>query len=161
MLKPVTTVVVIYLTRQQHTYNLTCTTVCDCVTCHKLIVVALCSNSSSCICMYGTVFFLQTEPVSQQLQERDWPAALADGTSQLVTPSAIQLVSTPLHLVGLDLFNRPDATAGMRLALVKRLYASSVALRFGRTAISFGMVSTIACKLRLRTVSLCNGSMRV
>jgi hypothetical protein len=99
---------------------------------------------------------LQTEPVSQQLQERDWPAALADGTSQLVTPSAIQLVSTPLHLVGLDLFNRPDATAGMRLALVRRLYASSVALRFGRTAISFGMVSALSVELRLRTLQLCN-----
>jgi hypothetical protein len=105
--------------------------------------MAACYSTLTCNCTWGTVFFLQTEPVSQQLQERDWPAALADGTSQLVTPSAIQLVSTPLHLVGLDLFNRPDATAGMRLALVRRLYASSVALRFGRTAISFGMVRSL------------------
>ena len=38
----------------------------------------------------------------------------AHTVAQLACPMAVQLVSTPLHLLGLDLYNRPKQTVGSR-----------------------------------------------
>eukprot|EP00842_Homolaphlyctis_polyrhiza_P000974 jgi/Hompol1/1878/HPOL_004979-RA len=46
----------------------------------------------------------------------------ADTISQLVAPCAIQLVSTPLHLYGMDLYNRPSANTNDRAVFIKKEY---------------------------------------
>ncbi|KAG5183538.1 hypothetical protein JKP88DRAFT_198943 [Tribonema minus] len=93
--------------------------------------------------------FTLPEAVASHLTEaRDWSTAAAEGTSQLLVPSAMQLITTPLHLVGLDIFNRPAASTAMRMQMLGRLYGSSLALRFGRTGIAFGLGGVVNKKVR-------------
>jgi len=71
------------------------------------------------------------------------PAA-ATTTTQLVCPVAMQCVTSPLHIVGLDLYNHPgSAPLKARLAFVRALYARTTAARIGRIgpAFSIGGVS--------------------
>jgi len=46
----------------------------------------------------------------------------ADITAQLVTPCAAQALSSPLHLIGLDLYNNPARTSAERLITVHSLH---------------------------------------
>jgi len=68
--------------------------------------------------------------------------------AQFICPLAIQFVSTPLHLIGLDLYNRKDATFAQRVEIVKTQYWKSALMRSARIipAISVGSV----CNLSIR-----------
>ncbi|KAJ3010472.1 hypothetical protein HKX48_007386 [Thoreauomyces humboldtii] len=59
--------------------------------------------------------------------------------SQLLTPCAVQLVSTPMHLLGMDLYNRPHATAPERRVHIREEYIKSTAARIGRIFAAFGI----------------------
>ncbi|KAI8818968.1 uncharacterized protein EV422DRAFT_507785 [Fimicolochytrium jonesii] len=63
----------------------------------------------------------------------------AEVAAQLITPCAVQFISTPLHLLGMDLYNRPDATPPQRRAQVQKEYAKSTAARIGRIFAAFGI----------------------
>ncbi|KAI8065952.1 hypothetical protein BC940DRAFT_303276 [Gongronella butleri] len=63
-------------------------------------------------------------------------AALA--TAQIGCPAAVQFFSTPLHLLGLDAYNRPDATVAQRKLLIKQQYLKSAFARIGRIGPAFG-----------------------
>ncbi|KAJ3159571.1 hypothetical protein HDU86_001580 [Geranomyces michiganensis] len=67
------------------------------------------------------------------------PRPQAEVAAQLLTPCAVQLVSTPMHLVGMDFYNRPHASAGERWANVRREYAKSTIARVGRIFAAFGI----------------------
>jgi len=71
--------------------------------------------------------------------------------AQFVTPAAVQLVSTPLHLLGLDLYNRPDARVGGvdgRAGRVLRDWAKSAAARICRIVPAFGVGGVVNTKVR-------------
>jgi|TARA_R110002003_G_scaffold132_8_gene12430 hypothetical protein len=75
----------------------------------------------------------------------------AASVAQFVTPAAVQLVSTPLHLLGLDLYNRP----GVRMlggegrgARVLRDWAKSAAARICRIVPAFGVGGVVNTKVR-------------
>ncbi|OAL03391.1 hypothetical protein IQ06DRAFT_374546 [Phaeosphaeriaceae sp. SRC1lsM3a] len=73
--------------------------------------------------------------------------------AQFVTPAAVQLLSTPLHLLGLDLYNRPGvAVAGPdgRAARVLRDWAKSAAARMCRIIPAFGVGGVVNTKVRKR-----------
>ncbi|KAF1361017.1 hypothetical protein EJ07DRAFT_164629 [Lizonia empirigonia] len=75
------------------------------------------------------------------------PASVA----QFVTPAAIQLVSTPLHLLGLDLYNRPGARWGGaqgRAGQVLRNWGVSAVARIGRIVPAFGVGGVVNAKVR-------------
>jgi hypothetical protein len=58
-------------------------------------------------------------------------------TAQFVAPAAIQLVSTPIHLLGLDLYNRQGHLGfGERYARVVRDWGVSALARMGRIIVS-------------------------
>jgi len=52
---------------------------------------------------------------------------------------AVQLVSTPLHLLGLDLYNRPKQSTMSRLAFIGREYTKSTLARLCRIGPAFGI----------------------
>eukprot|EP00916_Digyalum_oweni_P004128 GHVL01007315.1.p1 GENE.GHVL01007315.1~~GHVL01007315.1.p1 ORF type:complete len:181 (+),score=26.64 GHVL01007315.1:440-982(+) len=58
--------------------------------------------------------------------------------SQFFCPLAAQLISTPLHLASLDLYNRPSASVQDRSKLIARLYPASAGARMLRMAPAFG-----------------------
>ncbi|KAL1643030.1 hypothetical protein SLS61_009418 [Didymella pomorum] len=71
--------------------------------------------------------------------------------AQFVTPAAIQFVSTPLHLLGLDLYNRPDARMGGpdgRVGQVVKNWAKSAFARIGRIIPAFGVGGVVNTKVR-------------
>jgi hypothetical protein len=71
--------------------------------------------------------------------------------AQFVTPAAVQLVSTPLHLLGLDLYNRPGAAVGGvdgRAGKVLRDWGKSALARIGRIVPAFGVGGVVNTKVR-------------
>ncbi|KAL6173539.1 hypothetical protein ACJQWK_01083 [Exserohilum turcicum] len=69
--------------------------------------------------------------------------------AQFVTPAAVQLVSTPLHLLGLDLYNRPAAELGGadgRATRVLRDWLKSAAARICRIVPAFGVGGVVNTK---------------
>ncbi|KAG1052206.1 hypothetical protein G6F43_005637 [Rhizopus delemar] len=59
--------------------------------------------------------------------------------SQLACPAAVQMISTPIHLFALDLFNRPQASTSMRFHLIRKEYFKSALARIGRIGPAFGI----------------------
>ncbi len=75
----------------------------------------------------------------------------AASVAQFATPAAVQLFSTPLHLLGLDLYNRPDARVGGmdgRLSKVVKDWAKSAAARICRIVPAFGVGGVVNMKVR-------------
>jgi hypothetical protein len=69
--------------------------------------------------------------------------------AQFLAPASIQLVSTPLHLLGLDLYNRgKGVTWGDRLRIVKQNWAVSVVARMCRIVPAFGVGGVVNGKMR-------------
>lgn len=74
--------------------------------------------------------------------------------AQFAAPAAVQILSTPLHLLGLDLYNRPsDKATGSprfaeRLALVRKNWAVSTAARVCRIVPAFGVGGVVNMKVR-------------
>lgn len=67
-----------------------------------------------------------------------WEHRSATAVAQLACPSLVQFFSTPLHLLALDLYNRPDALAGQRAVLIRAEYLKSALARIGRIGPAFG-----------------------
>lgn len=59
--------------------------------------------------------------------------------AQFICPVFIQLFSTPLHLLGLDLYNNKVSTVEKRIAFIKREYTKSVVARMMRIIPAFGL----------------------
>lgn len=76
--------------------------------------------------------------LSKAMQENlDVSAKVADTSVQLVTPVAMQILSTPLHLLGLDIYNRPEATD--RVPFIKREYVKTALARMARIFPAYGI----------------------
>jgi hypothetical protein len=72
----------------------------------------------------------------------------AISVAQFVTPAAVQIVSTPLHLLGLDLYNRPGVKARVRAERVIRDWGMSALARMGRIVPAFGVGGVVNMKVR-------------
>jgi len=94
-------------------------------------------------------FNLPSKVASDYLQPR-WGMneSSALTAAQLVIPCAVQIFSTPLHLLGSDLYNNPANTSGQRVAFIAREYAKTCAARCGRIfpAFSIGGVTNTALR---------------
>jgi hypothetical protein len=72
-----------------------------------------------------------------------------ESVAQFVAPAAVQVLSTPLHLLGLDIYNRNGSTTMMqRLALVRREWAKSCLARIGRIVPAFGVGGVVNASVR-------------
>ncbi|KAJ4360430.1 uncharacterized protein N0V89_000992 [Didymosphaeria variabile] len=75
----------------------------------------------------------------------------AASVAQFVTPAAVQVFSTPLHLLGLDLYNRPGVSVGGvdgRASRVLRDWAKASLARMGRIIPAFGVGGVVNTKVR-------------
>lgn len=80
--------------------------------------------------------------------------------AQFAAPAVVQLFSTPVHLLGLDMYNRPSVTGqgvggrqkgpswGERWTLVRKNWAVSVAARICRIVPAFGVGGVVNMKVR-------------
>jgi hypothetical protein len=72
----------------------------------------------------------------------------AASVAQFVTPAAVQILSTPLHLLGLDLYNREGVSNGERARRVLRDWLKSSLARMGRIIPAFGVGGVVNTKVR-------------
>ncbi|KAI9318453.1 hypothetical protein BX666DRAFT_1928082 [Dichotomocladium elegans] len=63
----------------------------------------------------------------------------ANVSAQLASPALVQFVSTPFHLLGLDLYNRPTVTAADRMGFLRAEYLKSSVARVGKIGPAFGI----------------------
>ncbi|KAI5297728.1 hypothetical protein KEM55_004311 [Ascosphaera atra] len=102
----------------------------------------------------------------------DWvaPSAVAKSSlAQFLIPSAVQLVSTPIHLLGLDLYNRPHlpapgssgatvpVPASERWQRVSRDWMPSFAARVARIAPAFGVGGVLNARARAKMMEMVEG----
>jgi hypothetical protein len=92
-------------------------------------------------------------PVLSQRMSAEMQKRVSGQTvAQFAAPAVVQLFSTPLHLLGLDLYNRPagPAVGGWkdRLQIIKKNWAVSVAARVCRIVPAFGFGGTVNFKVR-------------
>ncbi|KAI2618779.1 hypothetical protein GGR54DRAFT_142429 [Hypoxylon sp. NC1633] len=89
-----------------------------------------------------------SERMGTELQKKVSGTTIA----QFAAPAAVQLLSTPVHLLGLDIYNRPAADGGMtwrnRWTLVRKNWAISTAARICRIVPAFGLGGTVNTKVR-------------
>lgn len=72
----------------------------------------------------------------------------ADLLAQLTVPLAAQVVSTPMHLLGMDLYNRSGVGAAGRAAFIAREYVKTTAARMARILPAFGAGGVLNTRLR-------------
>lgn len=70
--------------------------------------------------------------------------------AQFLAPAGIQVLSTPLHLLGLDLYNRPTAAVGARLVKVTREWGVSCVARMCRIIPAYGVGGVVNSGVRRR-----------
>merc|ERR1712083_625870 len=77
----------------------------------------------------------------------------ADKASQLVTPMAMQLICTPLHLFALNIYNVPKATFAERCAGVWSTCPESTGIRMIRFLCAYGFGGILNKELTARARS--------
>lgn len=75
----------------------------------------------------------------QMQEEFGVDSGMADGVSQLVSPGLVQLFSTPVHILGLDLYNHPGSSAAARLRVVQSSFVPAIIMRVCRIGVAFGV----------------------
>ncbi|RMZ03043.1 hypothetical protein D0860_06956 [Hortaea werneckii] len=86
-------------------------------------------------------------PISDAAQQYVSRASAA----QFLAPAAVQLISTPFHLLGLDLYNRNGGTAlSDRMRKVRLDWLKSSFARMGRIVPAFGVGGVVNNRLRAR-----------
>lgn len=89
--------------------------------------------------------------ISSHMQDKlGYEKTFSDTSSQLITPVCMQLFSTPLHLHGLDLYNRNVVSTGTpsRLAFIQREYLKTTLARMARIFPAFGVGGVINKSMR-------------
>lgn len=99
----------------------------------------------------GTVLasFTLPESVSREMQSSMGTSkAFSDTSAQLFTPCAMQLLSSPLHLLGLDMYNRPEASSAERVSFIQKEYFKTSLARIARIFPAFGVGGVVNKKIR-------------
>ncbi|GAB9465084.1 hypothetical protein Gpo141_00002504 [Globisporangium polare] len=92
--------------------------------------------------------------IMEHLRERGVNEKVATGVAQIGAPIAVQFASTPLHLLGLDLYNHPVADRAARLQFIQREYFRSSLARIARIGPAFGIggVGNSSFRTKLRAM---------
>lgn len=86
--------------------------------------------------------------VATLLQARGFKRETCDTASQLVCPMGVQILSTPVHLLGLSLYNSPGASASSRATEITAKYAQALTARMLRILPAFGIGGILNTNLR-------------
>lgn len=69
--------------------------------------------------------------------------------AQMITPSGVQFLSSPLHLLGLDIYNRRGAiTWSDRMAFIRKAWLSTSTARATRVFVAFGLGGVVNTSAR-------------
>lgn len=82
--------------------------------------------------------FILPPKVAKIFEEYGMSPNHATNFSQLICPVILQLILTPLHLLGLDLSNFPEDKATVRVVRLTKLYPFTTLLRMIRMGVAYG-----------------------
>ena len=86
--------------------------------------------------------------LSTKMQDSGYTKGTSDVLSQLLTPVSMQILSTPLHLLGLNLYNREVATSQERIKFIGQEYVKTTLARMARIFPAFGVGGVINKSVR-------------
>jgi hypothetical protein len=87
--------------------------------------------------------------ISKRLQEETkLTKSRSDFLTQLIIPVSMQVFNTPLHLLGLDIYNRENATLSERSAFIKKEYTKTLIARMGHIFPAYGIGGVLNEHLR-------------
>ncbi|KAI9332252.1 hypothetical protein BDR26DRAFT_869550 [Obelidium mucronatum] len=97
----------------------------------------------------GTSFL--APPIASKFLQSEYKVskASADFVTQMTLPCLVQFVSTPVHLVSLDLYNHPGVSAKEHWKMVKTNYWKTAVGRVFRTVPGFGVGGVANRQLRV------------
>jgi len=87
----------------------------------------------------GAGFILPSLVAGGLKSNTDFDAQTAEKIAQLATPCAMQLVITPIHLLGLNLYNVPSVSAAERFRAVSSTYPEATGVRMLRFLWAYGV----------------------
>jgi len=87
----------------------------------------------------GAGFILPAMVAGAIKSNTEMDAQTAEKIAQLATPCAMQVVITPIHLLGLNLYNVPSATTAERLRSVASTYPEATGVRMLRFLWAYGV----------------------
>ena len=89
-------------------------------------------------------------PVLSSKIQHEWGVSRpkADFFAQLIAPVGMQVISTPLHLLGLDLYNRSQASLLERRTFISQEYVKTALARMARILPAFGIGGVVNTNLR-------------
>ena len=100
--------------------------------------------------------FIAPSIISKYLQSDKFSESRVNLLAQFICPVFTQCISTPLHLLGLDLYNRKNTTIKSRISFISKEYIKSNAVRIGRTIPAFGIGGISNKYFRNTMQTLCN-----
>lgn len=83
--------------------------------------------------------FILPSRVAKILEERGTKSGIAEKTSQFICPVGFQLILTPVHLLGYDIYNYPAKKLSERGAGILKMYPSTTAIRMVRMGGAYGI----------------------
>ena len=88
--------------------------------------------------------------ISERMQnDMNFGKTSADNLAQLITPVSMQILSTPLHLFGLDLYNRDKVNSSNdRVEFIRKEYVKTTLARMARIFPAFGVGGVINKSIR-------------
>ncbi|RDW80562.1 hypothetical protein BP5796_05260 [Coleophoma crateriformis] len=90
-------------------------------------------------------------PVITRNMSEEWQKSIKGQTiAQFLAPAGVQLLSTPMHLLGLDLYNRSDksVTRADRIRMVTTQWLPAATARICRIVPAFGFGNVVNTKVR-------------
>jgi hypothetical protein len=87
--------------------------------------------------------------LSEHLQEKyTLRRGTADTTAQLFTPVSMQILSTPFHLYGLDMYNRSQVSGLERWTFIQQEYIKTTLARMARIFPAYGIGGVVNKQVR-------------
>lgn len=86
--------------------------------------------------------------LSRKLPEEFQKNMSGQTLAQFLAPAGVQLISTPMHLLGLDLYNRSGASTADRWNIIKKNWGISAVARMCRIVPAFGVGGVVNQKVR-------------
>ena len=82
-----------------------------------------------------------------------------NNTAQFIAPAAMQIISTPIHLLGLDLYNRQGQLGfSERVARITRDWGAGVLARMCRIVPAYGVGGVVNANMRKDLMKKIGGS---
>ena len=98
-------------------------------------------------CLTILAAFIIPPILSERLHALGYSEKRSQVLAQFMSPVLLQIFTTPLHILGFDIYNNPRSTFSQRIPMLQREYFKSVAARMLRMTPAYGIGGVLNLKL--------------